>query len=129
MALNTKKVLLTYIGATGRTLEVTLTDGTNALDLSSEDYTITLSAILGDEAKIDGETCTKVVVGENDAGEDGVISYTPASHEIDVAGDYQAQFKLALSDGEASPTYTYDFSEEFVLRVQETVESRVAAEE
>lgn len=108
--------LLTYAGANGRPLDITLTDGTDAIDLSSLDIECRLWSTFGGSVKIEGEDMTKVVVGTNDAGEDGVISYTPAVAEIDYPGDYLSQVEIYDTDAE-----TTEFSEPFVLRVQKPV--------
>jgi hypothetical protein len=129
MSIMSRQILLTYVGATGRPIRTVLTDGTTPLDLQSEDITVNLYANLGGTAKIAGEEVTKEVVGENEAGEDGQVAYLPDADEIDVAGDYECQFEIVTSDGEEEPTYTYEYSEKFILRVQATLVPEAVPEE
>lgn len=112
------QILYTWVGATARPLQVTLKTLSGVLDVSSEAITVTLTAGIAGVKTIDGKTCTKVVVGENDAGEDGVISYTPGEGELDQAGDYMAQFELATVDGEDT---FYNYSEIFIIRARQRV--------
>lgn len=111
-------VIWTYVGATARPLSFTLKDADgNAKDYSSADISCELTATLGGVVKISEGVLTKVVVGMNAAGEDGVFSYTPSAAEVDTAGDYTAIIRIV--DGSAVDD-TYDFTEKFLIKVQDT---------
>lgn len=111
-------VIWTYVGATARALTFTLKDSDGMpRDYSSGDIECYLTATLGGVVKIDEGQLTKVVVGENDAGEDGVFSYTPSAAEIDTAGDYRAIIRIVDSSGEDD---TYDFTEKLLIKVEDT---------
>jgi len=124
--MESRQVFPHYVGATGRAITVTLTDGSAPLDLSSEDITVLLWAEHGGVQKIAGEEMTKDVTGTEEGGELGALSYLASEDEIDVAGDYVAAFEI-VDDSGADPVS--DWSEEFIIRVRTTVKSRHAVEE
>ena len=103
-----RPVILTYVGASGRTLSFTLKDSAGTvIDLTGK--TVTITAKLAGTAKINAQTMTV------SAPATGVATYTPTAAMIDTAGDYVAQIKMAA----AGPVY--DFTEVFIIRVQEVV--------
>lgn len=102
-------VIVTYVGADGRTLEFAAVTSTGtAYDLTG--LTLTLRAKNGATVMIDAQACT--VASPATAG---LFSYTPTAAQVGSAGEYTSQVKLV------NATAKVDFLEPFVISVRGTV--------
>jgi hypothetical protein len=103
-----KQVIVTYIGADGRTLEFTAKDSDGVV-YNLTNLTVTISAKLGATVKIDDSACTIV------SAVAGTFTYTPTSAEISASGEYDAQVKLENQSAKV------DYLEAFIIDVRSPI--------
>ncbi|HOX27468.1 MAG TPA: BppU family phage baseplate upper protein [Candidatus Krumholzibacteria bacterium] len=106
--MDARPVITTYVGASARTMTFTLKDTTGTV-INLTGKTLTLTAKYAGTTKINAGAMTV------SSPTTGVATITPTAAQLDVAGDYVAQIKIAS----AGPLY--DFSEVFIIRVREVV--------
>lgn len=106
MATEVNKLEGLFVGDFGDAITITLVDDDNvAVDVSAYTGTITVTAISPDELKIVSWTGTF-----STDGSDGIITFTPASGDIDREGDWKAQVKLTISTTNVAKSYIFTLS-------------------